>query len=508
MVTSRRNKLRLILCALFFCIFNLQLTAQQDPMFSQYMFNKMLINPGYAGSTNSFNAALAYRKQFIGLQGAPQIQAITIDAPFKSKTMGFGIKAIHESIGATSQNEVTIAYAYHLNMAKGKLSLGVEGGLFNQAIDFSNLRKTIQEDNAIPLGKENIIVPDAGFGFYYASTKLYLGGASYHLLQNKLNFSGYTGQDRTVIAKLSNHSYLLAGYNIQPQANIWIAPSLLLKYVSGAPLQIDLNVNATFKDAITIGGTYRSNNAIVFLFQYNFKERFQFGYAFDYVISDLSAYGFNTHGVMLSYHIPSGKTTPEPEEEEEETVPEILTPVDSLTEDSLSTKTIEPTPAEIAVIRKKMDSLVSVLTEEKKEIIPEIEDTVSTEQNLDSEKEPLEDMLSTEPPGDTSSAESSGDVSGTEPPEEEKVTFKIQLLVKREPIFMTPVNFKGLENIEEYEEAGLFKYVVGLADNYVYAKDVLLNEVKLQGFPDAFIVAFYKGQKISVQEAIKLSEKP
>jgi len=248
-----------------FCLYSLQLSAQQDPQFSQYMFNKSIVNPGYAGTSNMLNISLAYRRQFIGLKGAPQIQALTIDAPFKTKPMGFGIKAIHETIGATSQNEISAIYTYHVNLAKGMLSLGLEGGVFNQSIDFTNLRKTIQDDNAIPIGKESMLVPDAAFGLYYYSEKLYLGGAVYHLLQNELNYSGYTGSDRTLIARLASHTYILGGYRFNPQENIRIEPSLLIKYVAGAPLQIDMNLNVTFREVLTIGATYRTQNAIVFL---------------------------------------------------------------------------------------------------------------------------------------------------------------------------------------------------------------------------------------------------
>jgi len=474
---------------------NLPVSAQHDAMFSQYMFNKLIVNPGYAGSAGTFNAASAYRRQFIGLEGSPRIQAITLDGLIKTKPMGLGLKAIHETIGVSSKNEISAIYAYHLDLDKGRLSLGVEGGIFNQSIDFSGLRKTVQDDNAIPVGKESILVPDAAFGLYYSSEKLFLGGALYHLLQNELNFSDYTGNDRTLISKLSSHSYVLAGYAFKPKENLQIAPSLLLKYVAGAPVQIDMNLNATFKEVFTIGGTFRTQNAIVFLFQYSFKGRFKFGYAYDYSLSELSSYSSGSHGIMLSYLLPNEVKAPEVDPEEE-LVQEILTTDDTLPEDSLPTlappledtvKEIEPTPAEIPELDNTVDtseSKVPVITEDTLEM----DEKISNEEMLSVQKEA---------PGDTPTAEL---------PVKPKIIFMIQLIAKSDPIFLTPVNFKGLENVEEYEEEGLFKYVVGLADNYDYAKNVLLNEVKMQGYRDAFVVAFYRGQRISMQQAIKLSE--
>ncbi|MBL4578512.1 MAG: type IX secretion system membrane protein PorP/SprF [Flavobacteriales bacterium] len=497
------NEVRLILCISGLFMLNLPASAQHDAMFSQYMFNKLIVNPGYAGSTGTFNAASAYRRQFIGLEGSPRIQAITLDGQIKNKPMGLGLKAIHETIGVTSKNKISAIYAYHLDLAKGRLSLGVEGGIFNQSIDFSGLRKTVPDDNAIPIGKESILVPDAAFGLYYSSEKLFLGGALYHLLQNELNYSGYTGNDRTLISKLSSHSYVLAGYTFKPKENLRIEPSLLLKYVAGAPVQIDMNINATFKNVFTIGGTYRTQNTIVFLFQYSFKDLVKFGYAYDYSISGLSSYGFGTHGITLSYHLTQTKS--ELEIEQEDTIPGIIAIVDSLPvqkdsleEDSLSisvtppiedtVETITPTPVELPAMNADDTSAANPQVIAKEDP-PATEDPVSNEEKLAGEEEPPEE------------------ISNPEPPDKQKVEFKIQLLARKEPIYMTPVNFKGLENVEEYEEDGLFKYTIGLADNYDYARRVLLNEMKMQGFQDAFIVAFYEGKRISVKEALKLSKK-
>ena len=443
-------------------------------MFSQFMFNRLILNPGYAGSTNTFNVSLAYRRQFVGLEGGPQIQAITIDAPLKTKHMGFGIRAIQESIGATNQNEVSVIYAYHLNLSKGVVSLGVEGGIFNQSIDFTNLRKTTQDDNAVPIGKESMLVPDAALGLYYSSEKLYIGGSFRHLLQNELNFSGYTGSDRTVIAKLSSHSYVLGGYTFKPQENIRIEPSFLLKYVASAPVQIDMNVNTTFKNAFTIGATYRSQNAIVFLFQYSIKGRLRFGYAYDYIISELSSYGYSTHGIMLSYHIPSKEKTPELEKEkEEEIVPEILSVGDSLSQDVVdipvspptkdTAEVIEPTLAEIPSLHDKEDPSESPVVTDKKDS-SEVVNNTPTEEKPTSQEEQQEDVVIVEPANKVA------------------IVFRIQILTRKEPLFLTPVNFKGLENVGEYQENGVFKYVIGRADNYDYAKNVLLNLAKMGGY--------------------------
>ncbi|MBL4656486.1 MAG: type IX secretion system membrane protein PorP/SprF [Flavobacteriales bacterium] len=519
------NKIGWALFILPFFLFNLEVSAQQEPLFSQYMFNKLIVNPGYAGSSGMLNASLAYRQKFIGLEGAPKIQGLTIHAPFKTKSMGFGIKAIHESLGVTSQNEVSAIYAYHLDLAKGRLSLGAEGGIFNQSIDFNNLRKTIQDDNALPVGKESLLVPDAAFGLYYSSEKFYVGGALYHLLQNELNYSGYTGKDRTLIAKLSSHSYVLGGYKFKARDNIRVEPSLLFKYVAGVPLQIDMNVNVTFKEVFTIGGTFRTKNAIVFLFQYSFKDRLKFGYAYDYIFSGLSSSRYSSHGIMLSYNIPTDKKASDVEKEEE-MVPEILSATDSLSvADSLSAaeslsvadslSATDSLSAAESLSADSSDVSVSSLTKDTVKVIepalvetPDLSPTRDTSKSdsvvtIEEKDKPIvDDPISKKEEG-FKSQESPRDVVIVEP-DRKSVTFKIQLLAKKEPVFVTPVNFNGMENVEEYQEGDLYKYVVGVAYDYDYAKDVLLDQVKRQGYKDAFIVAYTQDKRISIKEALKL----
>jgi len=273
--------------------------AQQDPLFSQYRFDRLVINPAYAGSANSITGTLGYRQQFVGLDGAPVTQVFGIHSPILKKSMGIGLKVIHDKIGVTEQTSIAAIYAYHLRLARGKLSFGLEGGLLNQSTDFPVLIKTDADDPLLQ-NKESIMLPDAAFGVYYHTNKFFLGASMYHLLQGELN---YTGSPRTPIARLFNHSFLTGGYSIDAGENIQLEPSLLLKYVSGAPVQTDINMNITFKEMFTLGGGYRTSDAIVFLFKYSFKDRINIGYAYDYTISKLAPYNNGSHEIMLSYNI-------------------------------------------------------------------------------------------------------------------------------------------------------------------------------------------------------------
>jgi len=208
--------------------------AQQDPHFSQYRFDGLILNPAYAGSANSIIGTLGYRQRFVGLAGAPQTQVFSIHSPIRKKSMGIGLKAVHDNIGVTGQTSVAAIYAYHLRLAKGKLSFGLEGGLINQSIDFPALINS-DADDPLLLNKESIMLPDAAFGVYYNSEKFYAGTSIQHLLQSRLKYT-------SSLSQLSNHYFLTGGYRIDVGENLQLEPSLLLKYVSGAPVQTDINM--------------------------------------------------------------------------------------------------------------------------------------------------------------------------------------------------------------------------------------------------------------------------
>lgn len=279
-------------------------------MYTQYMFDKMLVNPAYVGSSNWIVGSLKYRTQFIGIQGAPQTQTFTAHAPWQKKHMGFGIKIYHDQLGVTTENRASLLYAYHLGFAGGKLSLGIEAGVVNQSVDFSTLIRENQTDNALPLARQSVIAPDANFGVYYQNKHFYGGFASYQLIPSKIN---YTGTTREPIAKLFTHSFLLLGYVIESGKKLNIDPSILVKQVSGAPVQLDANVNFIYNDLITLGVGYRSGDALVTTFRINIAEKLRIAYSYDYQISGLKSYSGGAHEIMLSYGI---KLLPPPAEKE------------------------------------------------------------------------------------------------------------------------------------------------------------------------------------------------
>ena len=132
-IVNRFNALG-ILCCLFVGA-SMIVYGQQEPMFTQNNFDRLVFNPAYAGSSGWIVTSLKHRSQFIGLEGGPSTQVLTVHAPWQEKSMGFGMKVINDHAGVTGQLALSGIYSYHLGLGKGKLSIGIEGGFFSQTIE-------------------------------------------------------------------------------------------------------------------------------------------------------------------------------------------------------------------------------------------------------------------------------------------------------------------------------------------------------------------------------------
>ena len=270
--------------------------AQQDPMFTQYMFDKMLVNPAYVGSSNWIVATAKYRTQFVSVPGAPQTTTFTFHAPIQKKNLGVGLKFISDKTaeGAVSTNWFTLNAAYHLKLKESKLSFGLEGGILNKSANYANLIKYDPNDDNIPNG-ENVFMPDVSFGTYFQTNKLYAGLSLYHLLPN----SGKTGD-----ARLNKHYLAFVGnvFDIVDK-KFAIDPSLLLKYVGSAPAQVDLNVNFVYLNRFTAGASWRTGDAFAVLVKADITEQIRVAYSYDVNTSGLSTFSSGGHEILLSYGI-------------------------------------------------------------------------------------------------------------------------------------------------------------------------------------------------------------
>lgn len=276
--------------------------AQQQPMFTQYMYNGLLINPAYAGNKNAVEFTALHRRQFDGIEGAPKTQVFSVNSPIPKKNMALGLKIYNETLGpAVVNNSLGICYSYQISFPNSRLSLGLEANVMNQSIDFPRLRRNDPNDQAIPLNKESVFIPDASAGVYYDRETFFAGFAMSNLFNNKYVYEGVN--NRSLSGNLFRHSYIYTGAIFPVSPKIKITPAILGKYVSGAPIQLDINAIAVYNEMLSLGMGYRTDNSIAGIFRFTVKKKISVGYSYDFATSPMGTYHRGNHEVMLTYRL-------------------------------------------------------------------------------------------------------------------------------------------------------------------------------------------------------------
>jgi len=319
MTNQARVKTLAALLLLTLVVGSNKVQAQQDKMFSQYMFNTMALNPAYAGSRDVLSATALYRSQWVGIEGAPRTATFTADMPLKSERVGVGLQLYNDQIGVFNETGAFASYAYKFRVGqKSTISLGLQGGAVNYNIQLSRVQAaptgTGQADPAFA-NDLNEWLPNFGTGIYISNDRSYFGVSVPRLL--KQNLTRYV--DNTVArATERRHVYTMGGFVIGLSPTVKLKPSFLAKYVDGAPIGLDVNMNLWFNDRVAIGTSFRkndynswgnySNDAVVALLELQLSDQFRLGYAYDRTLSRLQGYGPNSHEIMLRYEFGFGKS--------------------------------------------------------------------------------------------------------------------------------------------------------------------------------------------------------
>ncbi len=271
-------------------------SAQQDPQFTQYMYNTLSVNPAYAGSRGHLTALLMHRSQWVGINGAPNTQVLAVDGPV-GKNVGLGLVLSHDALGPSSEVfvDANFAYTVRLDDADKKLSFGLKGGgrLFN--VDFS---KGLFEnpDIAFQNNIENKFFPTIGAGIYYHTSKSYLGLA----VPNFFSEDHYDGQEQE-IASERLHYFLIGGKIIDLTADVKFKPAFFVKWVPGSPIIADVSANAMIRETLTLGLAYRWDDSFSGLLGLQISPDLSIGYAYDFTTTDLRNYNSGTHEIFLRY---------------------------------------------------------------------------------------------------------------------------------------------------------------------------------------------------------------
>jgi len=296
------KKIRIIIICLLLTVFTSN--AQQDEQSSLYMFNPLQFNPAFAGSRGYLNASAVIRNQWVGINGAPQSQFLSVNSPLYFKNMAAGLHISNDIIGAKERTSIYGDYAYTLNLKNDyKLNLGLSLGCQQMVIDYNKLLALDPNETTI-LSNISQFNFNSGVGAYYYSDKFYVGFSIPRFFQTKLT-------NNSVVLSNSytkRHFFLAAGYVYPINSVIDLKTSVLLKAVANAPIIADINANLFFYKKIWTGIMYRLNESVGLNVAYQIKESIMFGYAFDYPIGGLiTTKNAGSHEVMLTYSVNNHK---------------------------------------------------------------------------------------------------------------------------------------------------------------------------------------------------------
>ncbi|MBA4410166.1 MAG: hypothetical protein C0397_12165 [Odoribacter sp.] len=289
----------IVIVMLLFTVWNT--SAQQDPMFTQYMHNPVSINPAYAGSRGTLNFVAMHRQQWVGMDGAPKTLTISVNSPFIGYNVGIGLSLIHDEIGPVKQTGLYADYSYHLKITpKTKLSFGLKGGVNMYDVNLLNLIGAQNDDHLILYGVRKLYLPNFGLGSYLYSDRFYLGFSIPKMLQNSLSDDQNT---LNYANKEERHIFISGGFVIDIAENIKFKPSTSMRMVSGAPLSAEFSAAFLLHDRLWLGGMYRFGDSFGGLVKFDLTSQLSIGYSYDTTQSDLRAYNQGTHEVLISYDV-------------------------------------------------------------------------------------------------------------------------------------------------------------------------------------------------------------
>jgi type IX secretion system PorP/SprF family membrane protein len=305
-----KTKLRIIkgLFIMFMVASGLSSEAQQDPMYTQYMFNTQTINPAYAGTWDALSFMVLGRQQWAGLEGAPQTYTFSMQAPLKNERVALGLNLISDKIGLEKRFYMFGDYSYLLPINEGmKLRLGLKGGFTNYSNNLSEYQTNAPGSGIVdPTFQGEIdqkFAPNFGIGGFLYGKKYYVGLSIPKVINTEFenNYNNFS-----VSAEL-RHYFLMAGLIVDLGENLKFKPTMLTKATFssdfGAPVQLDLTASFLIKERFWLGAMYRTGDSFGFIAQWIIDKKMRIGYAYDYTTTNLQNFHSGSHEIMVSYEL-------------------------------------------------------------------------------------------------------------------------------------------------------------------------------------------------------------
>jgi type IX secretion system PorP/SprF family membrane protein len=310
-----KNIHKLVSMLLLLAVWNMESAqGQQLPQFSQYMFNGLHINPGYAGYKGQPYIQSTYRSQWMNFPGAPETLTVTGDFSANEGRMGFGASILTDKMGPAKTTSGMLTYAYRIQTGyESFLSLGASAGISEYAIDGSMFDPNDLGDVNIPEGKVSLVTPNLNTGIFFYTPRFYAGVSAYNLVGKK------SLEDEAVaLAYHDIHFYLTAGLLVPLSETVQFKPSFLLRTAEQGPSNLDINGMFLFMERLWLGASYRSNvnlngdelpdnlskrNAVAFIGEIFATKNLRLGYAYDHNTNVLNNYKNGSHEVSLGFYI-------------------------------------------------------------------------------------------------------------------------------------------------------------------------------------------------------------
>ncbi|MDZ4664047.1 MAG: type IX secretion system membrane protein PorP/SprF [Bacteroidota bacterium] len=281
---------------------SLTTNAQQDAMYTHYMYNTLMVNPGYAGSRDALTITALHRSQWVNFKGAPIVQSVTLHAPLRDQHLGLGLSVLNDKIGSTNKTSVFGDFAYRMNLTKkSKLAFGISAGANVYQANLSALQLDQPIDPVFQTNINNKITPNFGFGVYYSKERFYAGLSVPYLLQN--NYSAIKqANGSTLIGTEQRHYFFIAGAVLNLTNDIAFKPTTFIKATPAAPIQADLTASFIIMKKVLVGVMMRTGDAYGGLIGLNATEQLYFGYSFDWSNGlKTGKYNQGSHEIVLRY---------------------------------------------------------------------------------------------------------------------------------------------------------------------------------------------------------------
>jgi type IX secretion system PorP/SprF family membrane protein len=289
-----------ILLATFVLLSVIETNAQQDPHYTQYMYNMNIINPAYAGSKENLSFGLLYRDQWVGVDGAPKTFSFSGSSPV-GKNIGLGLSVLSDAIGPVEEQNVYGDVSYSLNLGgEHRLAFGLKAGATFQKIGlFSQINASLPNPNDDAFAQDtNNTYLNMGAGMFYYTDKYYLALSVPNMLQSThLDFNGRQYGNET------QHYFFTGGYVFDLSPTVKFKPFAMIKSAIKAPTSVDISTNFWFNQTFEIGATYRLDDSFGAMVNYSVSPNFRIGYAYDRVISDIKITSQSSHEIIVLFDL-------------------------------------------------------------------------------------------------------------------------------------------------------------------------------------------------------------